>query len=647
MKFFLLLLLLLPLTFFSLAQNVGIGTTTPSARLHVKDSAVLFSATADIPGIPGLPAQQGAGRRMMWYPNKAAFRVGYVNGSQWDQNNIGNYSFAAGRTTLASGNSSVAFGYGTNAAGFAATAFGRETIAAADYATAGGFGSEANGYISTAIGAYSFATGDYSTAIGNTATASGISSLAIGENINAKAAYETVLGRWNTDYTPTGAATDRLFSIGNGTTAVAKSDAVTILKNGKIGIANSTPGFPLTFSGVLGDKISLWTDGTSTHYGFGIQSNLLQMFSKTSLDDIAFGYGSSSSFNEAMRIKGNGNVGIGVNPSARLSLSANGIELTGAAASNTFKTLAGTLGSAAGSELSLASIGFASTNNSSLGIRAYRTSTGTDWTTTALLLEHDVDNTARVNSTYLALGTNGNIGIGTTSPFSPLTLNNNLGQKISLYGNASNNYGIGVQAGTFQIHSDAPGADIAFGYGSSGSFTETIRIKGNGALAVNGNAGSAGQVLQSNGSGAAPTWVGASNTLYNNTSMIAGTGGITLSASDPATLLPGLSYTYNSTSNGSKLLMSFNIRANTLFCTSCGSSRIELSFRQNNFTLFTETWDLSNFAIEYLSGSYLFLTGNGTNTIEIFGKCNSGPAIFLGSSVSPNSMIVQVIPLQL
>ena len=91
-----------------------------------------------------------------------------------------------------------------------------------------------------------------------------------------------------------------------------------------VGIGNTTPGFPLNFAYSFGDKISLWTDGTPTHYGFGIQSSLLQMFAKTSLDDIGFGYGSSSSFNEAMRIKGNGNVGIGVNPLARLSVSALG-----------------------------------------------------------------------------------------------------------------------------------------------------------------------------------------------------------------------------------------------------------------------------------------------------------------------------------
>ena len=487
MKKILLIVQLLVIVFFVNAQNVGIGITTPTARLHVKDSAVLFSAAGDLPATPGLPPVQGPGRRMMWYPNKAAFRVGYVNGTQWDQNNIGNYSFAAGRITTASGNAATAFGYGANATGIAATAFGRETLATGDYSTATGFGSEANGFLSNATGAYSFATGDYSMALGNSATASGNYAVAIGENINAKATYETVLGRWNTDYIPAATTTDRLFSIGNGTAALARSDALTILKNGKVGIGISIPGFPLTFTGTLGDKISLWTDGTATHYGFGIQSSLLQMFAKTSLDDIGFGYGSSSSFNEAMRIKGNGNVGIGVNPLARLSVSANGIQLTGSAASNTFRTLAGTLGSTAGDELSLANIGFASTNNSSLGIRAYRTSTGSDWTTTALLLEHDVDNTTRVNSTYLALGANGNIGIGTVTPNAPLGFAASLGKKITLYPGATGDVGMAVQGNLFQIYADNPSADIAMGYDQAGTMTERFRVKGNGNIGVGTN----------------------------------------------------------------------------------------------------------------------------------------------------------------
>jgi len=60
--------------------KVGINTTTPQAMLHVKDSSVLFNGGAVIPGTPGNPPVSGACVRMMWYPDKAAFRTGVVNG---------------------------------------------------------------------------------------------------------------------------------------------------------------------------------------------------------------------------------------------------------------------------------------------------------------------------------------------------------------------------------------------------------------------------------------------------------------------------------------------------------------------------------------------------------------------------------------
>ena len=80
-----------------LAQGgkVGINTTTPFAMLHVKDSSVLFQGRADIPATPGNPPISGQGVRMMWYPDKAAFRVGRVSSFQWNKDSVGNFSFAS------------------------------------------------------------------------------------------------------------------------------------------------------------------------------------------------------------------------------------------------------------------------------------------------------------------------------------------------------------------------------------------------------------------------------------------------------------------------------------------------------------------------------------------------------------------------
>ena len=90
--------------------------------------------------------------------------------------------------------------------------------------------------------------------------------------------------------------------------------------SGNVGIGQPNPGFPLNFANSLGSKISLWGNSASgNHYGFGIQNNLLQIYTDSSFGDVGFGYNSSTAFTETMRIKGNGNLGIGTKtPTSKL-----------------------------------------------------------------------------------------------------------------------------------------------------------------------------------------------------------------------------------------------------------------------------------------------------------------------------------------
>ena len=93
--------------------------------------------------------------------------------------------------------------------------------------------------------------------------------------------------------------------------------------NGSVRIGQSGT-TPMSFGSWLGTKISLWDNlgDSTTIYGFGIQSNTLQVFTPGAGNDSALGYGPSASMTETMRVKGNGNVGIGTSsPAQKLSVS--------------------------------------------------------------------------------------------------------------------------------------------------------------------------------------------------------------------------------------------------------------------------------------------------------------------------------------
>lgn len=209
--------------------KVGINTTTPQAMLHVKDSNVLFNGGAVIPGAPGNPPVSGAGVRMMWYPDKAAFRAGAVNGLQWNKDSIGNYSFASGNNTRADGVGSVAMGNNTKALGDYSFAAGNNTLASNYYSVAFGSNTEATGWESSAFGGFSKAWGDFSFATGFGAL--------------SKSDYTVAIGLFNdTSEMDFGiSSANPLFVIGNGSNGATRSNAFTVLRNAKTGINTARP----------------------------------------------------------------------------------------------------------------------------------------------------------------------------------------------------------------------------------------------------------------------------------------------------------------------------------------------------------------------------------------------------------------------
>ncbi|HEX2188965.1 MAG TPA: tail fiber domain-containing protein [Longimicrobiaceae bacterium] len=100
---------------------------------------------------------EGTGTRLMWYPGKGAFRAGRVNGTQWNDSNVGMYSVALGFNSRASGDNTFAAGPGSTASQGSAVAIGENNTA--------------NSYASVALGYHahsnqkpgSFVFGDFST----------------------------------------------------------------------------------------------------------------------------------------------------------------------------------------------------------------------------------------------------------------------------------------------------------------------------------------------------------------------------------------------------------------------------------------------------------------------------------------------------
>ena len=419
------------------AQNVGIGTPTPLARLHVTDSSVLFSATGEVPIIQGNPPISGEGRRMMWYADKAAFRAGYVETTQWNKSNIGEISIGLGYNVTASGFNSTALGTSTIASGSTSTAMGVFTIASGIYSTAMGYVSTASGDFSTAMGVSTTASGNISTASGLSSVASGSFSTAMGVGTTASGSASTAMGNLTTASGGSSTAIgDHLTASGNISTAM--------------GYVSTAAG---DYSSVFGSFITAnsWASTSLGRYNDPIVTSPTTTWVGTEpLLIVGNGTGDGVNRSNALMLLKNGNMGIGSNnPTATIEIARG----------------TGVLGTAA----------FHGTTH----ISHFNYST-----------TEDTYIRAGKDNRYVILNDipGGKVGIGINTPNAPLAFANNTGQKISLYESGLNSqYGFAVQPFQLQIYSDNVAAKISFGYYSSGTFTERMFLNNStGVLTVAG-----------------------------------------------------------------------------------------------------------------------------------------------------------------
>lgn len=231
-------------TLFALMLALTAHAQTPVVEAEADDGTTLlqlnddggFTVFGEYNSGTGVIPSEGEGTRLTWYPEKAAFRAGRVNGSQWDDDNIGQSSTALSYNSIASGRGAMAMGYLTEASGNYSTAMGYSTIASGFRSTAMGYATEASGgYAPTAIGYATTASGTSSTAMGHSTTASGYRSTAMGYETIAASAHSLSAGLYN-DANQTDDGT--LFVVGNGS-STSRSDALVLDENGNLEIAGN------------------------------------------------------------------------------------------------------------------------------------------------------------------------------------------------------------------------------------------------------------------------------------------------------------------------------------------------------------------------------------------------------------------------
>lgn len=219
---------------------------------------------------------------------------GFASGAFGSYNNIIAYNgIALGENHTISANSSVAGGGYNTITGEFSTAFGYANTVNNNYAFAGGNANTINGWGSVAFGfsntindaGTAFASGYNNTlsdgaassaafgvnntlnnfhsfTVGSYNTANAEESMAIGHNVISYSKAEVVVGMFNAAYSANSLTAhntnDRIFVIGNGTSDASRSNAVTVLKSGYVGVGTTSPTHILHIAGIGRSSSSTW-----------------------------------------------------------------------------------------------------------------------------------------------------------------------------------------------------------------------------------------------------------------------------------------------------------------------------------------------------------------------------------------------------
>jgi hypothetical protein len=129
------------------AGPAGEGLPTNGSFIANDDGGFAVSSAL---GIGTLPTT-GGGDRLMWHPFKAAFRAGESLNGNMDDVNIGFYSWAGGKESLARGAYSFAFGNDASAMGQSSAALGANVTAGGNFSLALGRSANTNGLAGTFV----------------------------------------------------------------------------------------------------------------------------------------------------------------------------------------------------------------------------------------------------------------------------------------------------------------------------------------------------------------------------------------------------------------------------------------------------------------------------------------------------------------